>query len=138
MKIRVLFAPLLLGLAACAPAFSSTSAVYAAPAVSILEAAAQAGSSLRPGGDFSAFRVESRSAQTLTLAASETMPSQVASALAGQSRTVVRVFVRVTPAGQGRVRATVSALPADNAAAMNAAGQLAARLEQRFGARVSR
>lgn len=133
MTPRTLLAGLLLGLCACVPTLSSQTSVYAAPAERVLTAAAQLGASLRPGSDFTAFRVESRSPQTLTLAASETVPSQVVSALAGQGRTSVRVFVSVTPLGQGRVQATVSAVPADNGAAMNAAGQLAARLEQRFG-----
>lgn len=133
MKIRALLVLLLLGLCACVPTLSSMTLVYASPAESVLTAAAQLGPSLRPGGDFGAFRIESRTAQTLTLAASETMGSQVVGALAGQGRATVRVFVSVTPLGQGRVQATVSAVPADNAAAMNAAGQLAARLEGRFG-----
>lgn len=120
-------------LTGCLPAVGQVTTVYEAPVSAVLRAAAQVGPQLRPGSDFSAFRVESRTAQTLTLAASETVGSQVVSALAGQDRATVRVFVSAAPLGQGHVQVTVSAVPADNAAAMSAAERVAGWLETRFG-----
>ncbi len=135
MKTRAaqLLTLLLVALAACVPAVGSLTAVYRAPAGRVLDVAAQVGPQLRPSAGFTAFGLESRSAASLTLAASETMGSQVIGALAGQGRMTVRVFVSVTPLAQGSSQVTVSAVPADNAAAIRAAEQVAARLEQRFG-----
>jgi hypothetical protein len=124
---------LLLLLSGCLPAVGQVTRVYRAPSEAILEHAAQVGRQLRPGGALTPFSVESRTPQTLTLAATETVGSRVVSALAGQVRATVRVVVSVTPLGQGTVQVTLSAVPADNAAAMRALEQLGVQLDGRFG-----
>lgn len=136
MLVRRLALALVLSLtllSGCLPAVGQMTTVYEAPVSAVLETVVQLGPQIRPGGDFTPLRLEARSRSSVVLRASETMGSQVVSALAQSEAMTVRVSVTALPVTGASSQVTVSALPEGNAAALRAAEALIMRLERRFG-----
>jgi len=107
------FAPLallLIVLAACAPAAGRPAIPYRATSSEIIGAVAQFGPEIQPGRSYNYFGIETISNNAVTLYADETTATRIIGAIAGSTRSTVRVTV-TTFEGPGSTSVAISTTP---------------------------